>query len=251
MTVVSWLRFGSRQLLSETSLDHPNRLPRCALRSLVVNVFDYWLLYDKIGPIFSEICPHLDERTVEGMKFEVPMEIKWFKKPQGRAIPPHLDVVMKYRDQAEPTATKVVAVESKFREPYGQDQGKFKDVYLDPENDPLWQGLAPLHDLAREIHEGKDLYHRLKVAQLIKHILGLKSQFELPNFELLYLWYDVPGKAAVEQAKEIKSFQVRAEDCTPPVKFRALTYQVLIHSLATTQRVTHGAYVDYLLERYF
>jgi hypothetical protein len=28
------VQFGSRQLLSETSLDHPNRLPRCARRPI-------------------------------------------------------------------------------------------------------------------------------------------------------------------------------------------------------------------------
>lgn len=219
--------------------------------ALVVNVFDYWRLYDHIGPIFSTICPHLAHHAVEGLNFEVPVPINWPVPPQGGAIPPHLDVVIRYRDQADPDTRKIVAIESKFREPYGQNQGTFQDIYLDPANAPLWQGLAPLHDLATQIHAGQVLYHRLKVAQLIKHILGLKSQFEVRNFGLLYLWYAVPGPAAVQHAQEIRGFRQLALACTPPVNFRALTYQELIHALAGTQRETHGAYVDYLLERYF
>ncbi len=219
--------------------------------ALVVNVFDYWRLYDHTGPIFSTICPHLAQHAVEDIRFEAPVPINWPVPPQGRHIPPHLDVLITFRDRTTPDSKKVVAFESKFREPYGQNQGNFQHIYLDPGNAGLWEGLAPLQEVATQIHDGQVLFHRLKVAQLIKHVLGLKSQFGVPNFELLYLWYAVPGPAAVQHAQEIRRFELLARDCRPRLNFRAVTYHKLIHSLALMHRGTHGAYVDYLIERYF
>ena len=91
----------------------------------------------------------------------------------------------------------------------------------------------------------------MKVAQLIKHILGLKAQFQgLRNFDLVYLWYPAPGAEAVEHEDEIRRFQELTDDCQPRVRFRAIAYPDLIQALARPstatsprglRRLPHGA----------
>lgn len=217
--------------------------------ALVVNVFHYWRLYRDLGPILSTICPGLTGYRVEDIRFEVQCPIGW---PTPRGMPPHLDVVIRYRDQAEPDVIKGIAVESKFGELYGQGQGSFVDSYLDPENAAIWKGLEPLRELATRIRSENVLFRQLKVSQLIKHILGLNAQFGGPaNFELVYLWYPAPGPEAVQHDEEIKAFQNLTDACHPRVKFRAIAYPDLIQTLAVQHGTVHGAYVDYLTGRYF
>jgi hypothetical protein len=106
--------------------------------------------------------------------------------------------------------------------------------------------------VAAQIHGKEILFQRLHVAQLIKHILGLILEFKgTQNFELIYLWYAAPGPEGVLHEEEIRRFQRMTAACTPPVKFRAIKYQDLIYSLARDHGNEHGAYVEYLLERYF
>jgi hypothetical protein len=216
--------------------------------ALVVNVFHYWRLYNELGPIISVISPNLSNYKVEDIQFEAKCPIKW-ATPR---MPPHLDVVIRFRDLAEPDVIKAVAVESKFQETYGQDQGTFADSYMDPQNAAIWAGLEPLQEMGSQIHEGKVLFRQLKVSQLIKHSLGLNSQFGgTQNFELVYLWYPVPGPEAVQHEEEIRRFQQVADACRPRLKFRAIAYTDLIYTLARSHGDTHGAYIDYLMERYF
>ena len=220
--------------------------------ALVVNVFAYWRLYRNLRPIISAICPEFDNYDAEGLTFETQCPIAW-PTPQPDRKPPHLDAVITYRDRTNPSVMKGIGVESKFGELYGQDQGPFADCYVAPENDCIWEGCEPLHKLAVRINRGeKKIYRRLKVAQLIKHALGMKSQFHgVENFDLIYLWYPTPGVEAVEHEDEIRRFQQETDACQPRIKFRAIAYQDLIHSLARNQGDAHGAYVDYLTERYF
>lgn len=216
--------------------------------ALVVNVFHYWKLYNRIGPILNAISPGFPNYQAKDLSFEVQFPI-W---PTPRGTPPHLDVVIRYRDQAEPEVPKLIAVESKFVEGYGQGQGTFVDAYMAAENSAIWAGLGPLQEVATQIHQGANLYHELKVSQLIKHILGLNAHFRgTRNFELVYLWYPVAGHEAVKHEEEIGRFQQVTDACDPKIKFRAIKYQDLIYSLARDNGEEHGSYVDYLLERYF
>jgi hypothetical protein len=223
--------------------------------ALVANVFDYWRLYGDIGPIMSAICPALKDYTILDIRFEARCPINWLAPPPVPVTPPHLDVVIGFRDSAEPEFTKAIAIESKFGELYTQDQGSFAERYLSPENAGIWTGLQPLREMANQIGDGKNgeiLFRRLHVAQLIKHILGLNSQFRgTQNFELIYLWYPAPGQEAVEHEEEIRRFQMMTQACNPQVQFRAIKYQDLIHTLTKAQGDSHGAYIDYLSERYF
>jgi hypothetical protein len=176
--------------------------------ALVVNVFSYWRLYNNLRPIISAICPDLINYDAEGLTFEAPCPIGW-PNPQPDRRPPHLDVALTYRDKVEPSVPKGVGVESKFGELYGQDQGPFADCYVTPENACIWKGCEPLRELAVRINQGEQrIYRYLKVAQLIKHVLGLMNRFQgSQNFDLVYLWYPAPGIEAVEHEREINAFQ--------------------------------------------
>ncbi len=221
--------------------------------ALVFNVFAYWRLYNNLGPILSALCPDLIGHEAEKLTFEAQCPIGWPTTQPDRK-PPHLDAVVRYRDKAEPAVIKGIGIESKFGELYGgQDQGPFADCYMAPENASIWEGCEPLRELAVRINGGeKKIYQRLKVAQLIKHVLGLKNQFkEMQNFELIYLWYPAPGVEAVEHEGEIKAFQKLIEACHPQVKFRAIAYPDLIQTLVVQHGTAHGAYVDYVTDRYF
>ena len=220
--------------------------------ALVANVFDYWRLYGNIGPIMSAICPALKDYTILEIRFEARCPINWLAPPLVPVIPPHLDVVISFRDSAEPEVTKAIAIESKFGELYTQDQGSFADRYLAPENTGIWTGLEPLREVANQIRQGQLLFRSLKVSQLIKHVLGLNSQFHgTRNFELIYLWYPAPGPEAVDHEEEIGRFEKMIQTCNPRVNFRSITYQDLLHALTKANGDAHGAYIDYLSERYF
>jgi hypothetical protein len=228
-------------------LDGSMRAPHSS-SALVVNVFHYWRLYQHLEPILTSIAPGLKNYEVQDLRFEAQCPINW---PVPR-MPPHLDVVIRYRQTAQPGVVKAVAVESKFQELYGQGQGSFAESYLADDNKAIWDGLEPMRELAAQINPANILFRQLKVSQLIKHCLGLKAQFGgVENFELVYLWYPVPGPEAVQHEGEILRFSQVAESCQPRVKFRAMTYQNLIYSLARNHGDEHGAYVDYLMERYF
>lgn len=220
--------------------------------ALVANLFNYWRLYQDYGPIISALAPALVNYMPQDICFEVPAPITWPDGQPAPPIPPHLDVVIRYRDQAQPEVPKAIAIESKFRELYSQNQGTFADRYLAPENAAMWEGLDPLHQIAVQIGQGEILFMRLKVAQLIKHILGLRSVFlTAQNFELVYLWYTAPGLDAVVHQDEICRFQQATNACRPRVKFRSIEYHDLIHALAVAQGDQHGTYIEYLQERYF
>jgi len=65
------------------------------------------------------------------------------------------------------------------------------------------------------------------------------------------MWYPVPGPRAVEHEREIRAFQDLIDSCQPRINFRAIGYPDVIDSLARDQDKAHGAYINYLTERYF
>ncbi len=112
---------------------------------------------------------------------------------------PNIDIVFYCKDDND--IEKVIAIESKFREPY-EKKTKW-DTYLKKE--ALWKGILETQKLAkklRDIEIGEFKY--LEPSQLIKHILGLKREFARENFHLVYLWYNVPCEDGYKHQKEIE-----------------------------------------------
>jgi hypothetical protein len=200
--------------------------------ALAVNVFDYWRDRDAWS-LGVALGVSLERGAIS---FEQ-------KKPTGLpGEPPNLDVVLSPVDGA------VVAIESKFLEPYGHHAHGFKPKYF-PEGRGVWEaaGLRACQRVAAELESGGLVYERLHAEQLLKHLLGL-AQLSEP-MALWYLWYDIGGAAAEQHAREVEDFATRVAD--DPIGFRALTYQELYRELLRTCDDEHAAYLTYLGSRYF
>lgn len=242
--------------------------------AIVVNLFQYWqgkdvcpilkackltsrtgkvdYLIKNVGSVPPEKNPTIPSPPDYEIKFEEKCKIS-----RDRARFPHspnIDVVI-YTQRA------TIGIESKFAEPYGsRKHGGLKQKYV--ENLSLWKGLPNLHELAKEISPDDTKFQYLDAAQLIKHILGLKKNIDDCNsrhrpesscflshgFYLLYLWYDVVGKAGGEHRREIERFaEIAKKD---KVKFSHITYQEVIAKLSKVFYDGNEAYCDYLTDRY-
>ena len=237
--------------------------------ALVVNMFQYWQGKDlypllaacklpttkTITKVHENVGSKTDSRMVEvskpleytDMRFEEKFEISPDKSLFPRT--PNIDVLVH--------GDFDFAFESKFTEPYGGKHDGLKTRYV--EDVSLWEDLPNLYELAKEISP-YNKFRYLDAAQLIKHILGLKKNYDLPaaqgkrelrvkhNFYLVYLWYDVLGRDGFLHQEEINQFASIAEKDN--IHFKAITYQEVIANLSESFYEGNEAYCDYLTERY-
>lgn len=230
--------------------------------AIVVNLFQYWQRKD-VYPIMNacKLCSRDSSRvdfmfenvgsdspkvfsiprisSINKIKFEEKFEISKDKSQFPKS--PNIDVAIK---DFQPI---VFAIESKFTEPYNSKKhGVVKQNYI--ENISFWNGLSNLYELAKEISPNNNKFQYLDAAQLIKHILGLKKNYNKNGFHLLYLWYDVIGKDGVEHRKEIEQFANIAK--RDNVKFSHITYQEVIIKLSKKFYDGNEFYCNYLTDRY-
>lgn len=206
--------------------------------SIAVNVFNYWHGGDDFSVIGSACRLIGANATLEGsIAFEQTFEIDArFQRA------PNLDVVIRPTEKSKRT----FAIECKFTEPYNtRGLARLSPRYLEIE--ALWNGLTATRQLAETVCPNGGHFQYLDSPQLIKHILGLKTQCGRKGYRLLYLWYDAFGHSGAKHREEVEEFSatVRADG----VDFLHLTYQELIRRL-TPHREMHTAYVDYLCDRY-
>ncbi len=202
--------------------------------ALAVNVFLYWHTKARTHQIAHAcgICEKND-RSFNIMAFERPFPIF------GNHVP-HLDVVLENQD-------RVVAIESKFLEPYQSSPHKtLEEVY---DKNVFWEQLGSLREFAFGPRIGS--FQHLHAGQLIKHILGLTQNRKRggKQFELLYLWYDMnDSPEAARHREEIdKLARLLSEN---DITFRSLTYQKLIYSLFQVYFRRNEKYFDYIIGRY-
>ena len=201
--------------------------------ALVCNAFAYWADQQDRVPLQQALgCADV----ITDMAFEA-------KKPTGLGgIPPHLDVVFTCNG-------RVHAVESKFSEQY---QEKKKIVMGSKSYDPtLWAtfGLTKCAELVKDINTGKmdGIFRYLSANQLLKHILGLWNT-DGAGFELIYLWYEVPGTSDSDRHKaEVEIFKGRIGN---EVNFRSITYQQLFAAIKAQCGGRHQDYFDRFSRRY-
>lgn len=223
-----------------------NRAKMKAIHSssaLPVNIFQYWQYKDPIPILYA--CRLTNRKMFDqnfqtnGIRFEQKFEIS----PNRKFFPrkPNLDVVIDHNKM-------VYAIESKFTEPYqsGKKPQGLREAYFSQKD--LWKGMENLKELAVSLSTGKAGFEYLDVAQLIKHILGLKNKKKKSGFVLLYLWYDVIGPEGTAHRAEIERFAAIVKQDN--IDFRHITYQEVIVRLANNFREDHKDYVDYLTERY-
>jgi hypothetical protein len=135
------------------------------------------------------------------------------------------------------------AVEAKFCEAYDEHpRSGLHPVYATLR--PLWSGWPRLYGLAQRITEQTDSLHRfIPAAQLLKHLLGLRSAFG-EKFQLAYIWFDVDGRSGREHRRELDNFSAlcRADG----VSFRSHSYQETFRLLPAGP----PAWRSYLTARY-
>ncbi len=209
--------------------------------ALAVNIFQYWEKNKQVPTIAAacRICrkgSDVSKRIIFEEKFPIDKNIFRF--------PPNIDVLIHNSDLAK---YKRFAIECKFSEAYASrgDHG-LKTPYINLNE--IWNDIPNLYNLAKTICPEDNQFHHLHPAQLIKHILGLKTAFGKTGFRLLYLWYDVLGEASAIHRYEIDIFSnvVKSDD----IKFHSMSVQELIIRLSKNYRSDHKEYIKYISNRY-
>ncbi len=205
--------------------------------ALVCNVFDYWR------------CKNLDTiSTACG----IPVGYKCLSfertfRTRLKGTPPHLDVA--FHGETESMAV----IESKFTEIYEKSKKDPRislEKYVKPKRRWEEMGLPQCDRLAYDIYQKKDPFEYLDAIQLLKHILGLKTQLYKNDFSLTYLWYEIPGDEAKKHREEVEFFLQKVKN---EIKLFRLTYQELFDNLRrlTEGNMLHSRYMEYLESRYF
>lgn len=227
--------------LTETEARMPKFHAVHSSSALGINVFDYWRDKTDISPV-TAACGLTQKGTARSGAISFEAKLPVFS--DGK--PPNIDVLIR----TAIGSIEYLAIECKFTEAYGsrsadEDAHGLKGKYLD---DADWTDLTNLRGLANRISPRDGEHRFLHAAQLNKHILGLLAKTgDRKKFRLLYLWYDALGKAGATHRKEADRFLEIAR--ADGILFYHMTYQELIWALQK-HRDQHGAYVDYLTERY-
>ena len=207
--------------------------------ALSVNIFQFWKENNRI-PAIASLCDfcNRNNKSPQEINFEVKFPInKKFR------YSPNIDVVITNSLQSR---FNVYAIECKFSEAYSREHKGIKPEYLALKE--IWSDIPNIYRIAKKISPDDNKFRYLHVAQLIKHILGIKQRFGKNKFRLLYLWYDTIGVESAIHHNEINEFiEITKED---GINFHALSYQELIIRMANEHRAKHRKYVDYLSERY-
>lgn len=229
--------------------------------AIVVNTFQYWHKKDVYPILYAcKLCskhPSGVDIMIENIGSNQPKIFSISRNPRANQIdfeskfrisddtkafpiPPNIDIVI---GNFQP---EIFAIESKFAEPYRDKPKAICKAYID--NKSLWTDLPELNKLANEICPNTDMFQYLDAAQLIKHILGLKTSYNKERFRLLYLWYDLVGKEGAEHRKEIEKFEVIAK--RDNINFSHITYQEVIQNLSDEFYNGNEEYCNYMTERY-
>lgn len=206
--------------------------------ALAVNVFQHWrdrdasVLASALGLSLGDVNIRFEQKFPTGLN--------------GHS--PNLDVVLTMADKS------IVAIESKFLEPYGRHASGFREAYF-PKDKELWGQYHYEHSqrLAESLQLGTKKFNWLHAEQLLKHILGL-SYTPVPGgaataWQLLYLWYEAPVQASQEHAAEAENFArtVTADG----ISFKVMTYQTLFECIRQNAGPSEHQYLNYLEQRYF
>ena len=213
--------------------------------AIAVNTFQYWQNKDVYPILYAcGLCPtkssNVDIPLANKISFEEKFPISDDK--ETFQTPPNIDVVI------DNFQSKIYAIESKLTEPYRRKKPEETGIRKDYLENPFWDGLSNLKDLAEKLCPNDNVFQHLDAAQLIRHILGLKRNHNKSGFRLLYLWYDVIGQDGAEHRKEIEQFAEIAKGDN--INFSHITYQEVITKLTKEFYEGNEEYCNYLTNRY-
>jgi hypothetical protein len=206
--------------------------------ALAVNFFDAWRR-DPNEPL--RLALGLGE-PIARLRFEY----KCTDYPIGPRSP-NLDVML------TTSSGRRIAIESKFLESY-RNPGKralLSEKYFPP-GLGVWSA-ARLPRAQALVNDKGVSWRYLDAPQLLKHLLGLRSDKSSGEVELLYLWYDTGLDDAVAHRAEIERFAaiVEEENAEEAVRFRSMTYQELFGALVLSEAALPSGWATYMSRRYF
>jgi hypothetical protein len=206
--------------------------------ALAVNFFDAWRHAAK-----ERLATALNlGESIERLRFEY----RCTDYPIGPRSP-NLDVVI------TTASGRRVAIESKFLEPYRHrsDGAVLSEKYL-PSGAGVWS--AARLPRAQILADDKSVrWNYLDAPQLLKHLLGLRSDRSPGEVELLYLWYDTGLDDAIAHRTEVARFADAIAEDIPEnsVPFRAMSYQEIFQPLAGDDTQLPSGWTTYMSGRYF
>jgi hypothetical protein len=206
--------------------------------ALAVNFFDAWR-HAPTEPL--AVALGLDAEQVR-LRFEY----KCTDYPIGPRSP-NLDVML------TTTSGRRIAIECKFLESY-RNPGKralLSEKYFPP-GLGVWSA-ARLPRAQALVNDKGVSWRYLDAPQLLKHLLGLRSDTSLGEVELVYLWYDIGLDDAIAHREEIGRFADAVKEDNPDdaVRFRSMTYQELFATLALSEAELPAGWATYMRRRYF
>ena len=213
----------------------------CSSPALAVNVFHYWSRINWLArkPMHEAFG---DVRAKSDIRFEYKLQYPLTDRPK-------IDVALIVCDESEQDSTAAIyAIESSLTEwitskRYDFGRGYFHGV-------DLWTqaNLPQCQSLVQDIYDGRQEFNYLRADQLLKHALGLATEFQ-GRSQLLYLYYDLADEPVCQDHRdEIDQFRSRVGD---EIHFKPMTYQDLFQTLVESCGTNHKTYMDYLAMRYF
>jgi hypothetical protein len=201
--------------------------------ALAVNFFDPWR-HEPTGRLSAALGVALPVASLE-------FEHRCKRYPVGPRTP-NLDLILHLADDA------IVGIESRFVEPYRDagEHGALSPKYH-PEGGGVWNavGLNGAQGIADRMRAE---WTYLDAPQLLKHLLGLRSERPDAIARLIYLWYDTGMEEAKQHSREAERF--RDEVNGPVVQFTSMTYQQLFAALEGASPDAHGGWSDWISNRY-
>jgi hypothetical protein len=205
--------------------------------ALVVNIFEYWKQnkeYDIIAKFLG-----INDKNILNLEYEKQFTI--FNKPKKQA---NLDICFEYSDNS------VVAIESKYTEPYSLRNAKktFAPKYFEEKS--IWNELPNLLELANMINKNETEFEYLDAVQLVKHILGLQNVINnKEKYKLIYIYFPAIEKTP-EMKHEIEILALNEIMKLDKINFVYLNWLKVIEKLNRNLKDIRKKYMDYIMGRY-
>jgi hypothetical protein len=206
--------------------------------ALAVNFFDAWRHAPK-----ERLATALDlGEPIAGLRFEY-ICTDYPIRPRS----PNLDVVF------TTMSGRRIAIESKFGETYRNPgrRAPLAEKYFTP-GPGVWSA-AHLPRAQALANDESARWNYLDAPQLLKHLLGLRTDTSPGEVDLLYLWYDTGLDDASAHSEEIGQFADAVKEDNPrdAVQFRSMTYQELFAALVVSEAELPSEWATYMKRRYF
>jgi len=215
----------------------PQTLARLdSTRALIANVFDHWTDRN-CAPLLDALGRSAQQSTLE------------WTRPMLRHAGSEVSIAAAdlFLDVQDAEDVRPIAIVASFTEPYlsgGAGPALAFPGFRDP---GVWERLQGCRNLALDRASNSSRFQRLAVSPLLERSLALHTHFGNRGFQLIYLWYEVPGHAALEMRREIDRFRMRVGG---EIDFLSLTWQEFFARVAA-QAGDHKGYADRVCARYF